>query len=177
MLTAVTIIAIIIALAIAAILIVAATRPDDFRIARTATINAPAERIFPLINDLQSFKLWSPFEKDPAMRRDISMPSAGKGATYAWNGDRQVGSGHMTITDSSAPSQVKIDLEMLTPFAASNKVEFNLVPRGSGTELTWAMAGRSPFMMKVMGVFFSSDKMVGGEFEKGLANLKRMTEI
>lgn len=178
MLTAVTIIAVILAIAIAAVLTRAATKPGDFRIARSATIDAPAERIFPLINDLQSFKLWSPFEKDPAMRRDISTPSSGKGATYAWNGDRNVGSGHMRITDSRAPSQVKIDLEMLTPFAASNKVVFDLAPRGGGsTELTWAMEGYSPFMMRVMGVFFSTDKMVGGEFEKGLANLKRMTEI
>lgn len=176
MMTAVTVIAILIAVAIAAILIRAATRPDHFRIARTATINAPAERIFPLINDLQNFKLWSPFEKDPAMRRDISTPSSGKGATYAWNGNKTVGSGHMQITDSAAPSQVKIDLEMLTPFAARNKVEFTLVPRGLGTELTWAMQGSSPFMVRVMGIFFSMDKMVGGDFEKGLANLKRITE-
>lgn len=176
MLTAVTIVAVILAVAIAAVLIRAATAPADFRIARTATINAPAEKIFPLINDLQSFKLWSPFEKDPAMRRDISTPSAGKGATYAWDGDKTVGSGHMRITESHAPSQVKLDLEMLTPFAASNKVAFTLAPRGSGTDLTWAMEGSSPFMMRVMGVFFSPDKMVGGEFEKGLANLKRITE-
>jgi len=176
MMTTVTIIAIVIVVAVAAILIRAATRPDHFRIARTATINAPAERIFPLINDLQNFKLWSPFEKDPAMRRDISMPSSGKGATYAWNGNKTVGSGHMQITDSTAPSQVKIDLEMLTPFAASNKVEFTLVPRDGGTEMTWAMQGVSPFMVRVMSTFFSMDKMVGGDFEKGLANLRRITE-
>lgn len=176
MLTTVTIIAIVLAVAIAAILIRAATKPDHFRIARAATINAPADKIFPLINDLQSFKLWSPFEKDPAMQRDISMPSSGKGATYAWKGDRNVGSGHMQITESNAPSQVKIDLVMLTPFAASNKVEFNLAPRGGTTELTWAMHGSSPFMMRVMSIFCSTDKMVGGEFEKGLANLKRITE-
>lgn len=176
MLTTITIVAIGLAVAIAAILILAATRPDHFRIARTATINAPADRIFPLINDLQNFKLWSPFEKDPAMRRDISTPSSGKGATYAWNGNKTVGSGHMRITESASPSQVKLDLDMLTPFAASNKVEFTLVPRGGGTELTWAMQGSSPFMMRVMGVFFSTDKMVGGEFEKGLANLKRIIE-
>ncbi|MFZ5732970.1 MAG: SRPBCC family protein [Pseudomonadota bacterium] len=176
MLTIVTVIAIIVAIAIAAILIRAATKPDHFRIARTATIDAPAERIFPLINDLQSFKLWSPFEKDPAMRRDISTPSSGKGATYAWNGNKTVGSGRMQITESTTPSQVKIDLEMLTPFAASNKVEFTLVPRGGGTELTWAMQGSSPFMMRVMSTFFDMDKTVGGDFEKGLANLKRITE-
>lgn len=176
MLTTITIVAIGLAVAIAAILILAATRPDHFRIARTATINAPADRIFPLINDLQNFKLWSPFEKDPAMQRDISTPSSGKGATYAWNGDKNVGSGHMKIVESNAPSLVKIDLEMLTPFAASNKVEFTLIPRGSATEMTWAMQGSSPFMVRVMGIFFSMDKMVGGDFEKGLANLKRITE-
>ncbi len=174
--TIVTVVAIVVAVAVAAILIRAVTSPDHFRIARAATINAPAEKIFPLINDLQSFKLWSPFEKDPAIRRDISTPSSGKGATYAWNGDKNVGSGHMTITESNAPSLVKIDLEMLKPFAASNKVEFTLVPRGGATEMTWAMQGSSPFMFRVMGIFCNMDKMVGGDFEKGFANLKRITE-
>jgi len=176
MLSVIAIVAIIVAAAIAAILAYAATRPDSFLISRSAAIKAPPEKIFPLINDLHAHVTWSPFEKDPAMKRTHSGASSGKGAVYEWDGNRQVGSGRIAIVDSVPPGKVIMALDMVRPFAAHNKVEFTLVPNGSATTVTWAMGGAQPFMAKVMGVLINCDKMVGGEFEQGLAKLKALAE-
>lgn len=179
MLKTIAIIAAVVAVAIAALLIYAATKPDTFRYARSTTIKAPPQKIFPLINDLQAFKQWSPYEnKDPEMKRTISAPSAGKGATYAWEGNGNVGAGKMTIAASDPAAKVAINLDMLKPFAASNLVEFTLVPvpQGDATLVTWAMQGQNIYVGKVMSIFMDMDKMVGGDFETGLANLKRVAE-
>lgn len=164
-------------LALAALPVYAATRPDRFRIERRAVIAAPPAAIFPHINDFRAWAAWSPWEgKDPAMRRQYGEPSAGPGATYAWAGNRLVGVGRMEIADSVPPSRVVIRLSFLKPFKAENIAEFTLTPQGAGTEVTWAMHGPSPYLSKVMGVVCNFDRMVGRDFETGLGNLRRVVE-
>ncbi len=177
MIEIVGVIAGVLAVLVAALLIYAATKPDTFRVARTTRIEAPPEKIFPLINELRSFRLWSPYEmKDPAMQRTFSGPASGKGAVYDWNGDRNVGKGRLTIADASTPNKVTINLDMLKPIEAHNIVEFTLEPKGNGTDVTWAMHGSVSYPAKVMHSIFNMDKMVGSDFETGLANLKAVAE-
>ena len=167
----------VLAVGIVSILAYAATRPDDFRVQRSATIKAPPEKIFPFINDFKQWGAWSPYEKiDPAMKRSYGATTAGKGATYAWEGDSNVGTGHMEILDAPAPQKVVIKLDFLKPFEAHNTAEFTLQPQGDGTRVTWAMQGPTPFIGKIMHVFMNMDRMVGKDFETGLANLKRAAE-
>jgi hypothetical protein len=162
---------------IAVVLILAAMRPDQFRVQRSAAIKAPPEKIFPLINDFKAWTAWSPYEnKDLAMKRTYGNSTTGKGATYAWEGNGQVGSGNMLITDAPAPSKVTLDLNMTRPIEAHNVVEFTLTPAGDSTTVTWAMRGEAPYFAKVIHVFFNMDKMVGGDFEAGLAKLKAAAE-
>jgi uncharacterized protein YndB with AHSA1/START domain len=172
--TTLIIIAVLVALAV--ILLYAASKPDTFGVQRSTTIVAPPEKIFPLINDLHAHTTWSPFEKDPAMKRTHTGAPAGKGAVYEWDGNRQVGSGRIAITDSAAPSKVAMRLEMFRPFRADNVVEFTLEPQGNPTRVTWAMRGQQPFMAKLMSTFINCDKMVGSQFEEGLAKLKTLAE-
>ena len=168
---------IVVLLLIVAVLIIAAMRPDQFRIERSASIKAPPQRIFPFINDLQRWQSWSPYEKkDPAMQRTFEGPSSGPGAAYGWNGNKNIGSGRMEISESTPSSLVRLKLEFFTPFQASNTAEFVLEPQGDTTRVIWAMQGRSPFMSKLMGVVFNIDKMVGKDFEEGLLNLRTLTE-
>ncbi len=165
------------AVAIVGVLVVASTKPDDFRIQRSASIAAPPEKIFPLINDFRAFGSWSPYEKlDPAMKRSYTGAAAGKGAVYAWEGDGQAGAGRMEITESAPPSRIALSLDFTKPFEAHNIVEFTLEPRGGATTVTWAMHGPTPFLAKVMHVFINFDRMVGTDFETGLANLKALAE-
>lgn len=162
---------------IVGILIVAAMKPDEFRVERSVVIQAPAEKIFPLINDLRAFSTWSPYEKiDPAMQRSYSGPASGVGAAYAWRGNDQVGQGRMEITRSSAPDSVLMRLDFEAPMEAHNTAAFTLTPEGSGTRVNWAMFGPAPFMSKIITVFFSMDSMVGEQFSEGLANLKQLAE-
>jgi hypothetical protein len=162
---------------IAGLLAYASTRPDISRIARSTQIQAPADRVFPLINDLPTWQSWSPYEKkDPDMQRSFTGPAAGMGAKYAWAGDRTVGEGRMEIVESIAASKVAIRLEFLKPFQHTAMAEFTLQPGGNGTTVTWAMTGPANLMSKVMGMFFNFDKMVGGDFEAGLADLKALAE-
>ena len=171
------VIGIIILLLVAAVLIFAATKPDTFRFERSTTIAAPPEKIFPHISDFHAWPAWSPYErKDPAMTRTFSGAAMGKGAIYEWDGDRNVGKGRIEITDASPPSRVALNLDMLKPFEAHNKVEFALQPQGSATVVTWAMHGHTPYLAKIMHVFFNMDRMVGGDFEAGLASLKAVAE-
>ena len=164
-------------LAIAIILILAAAKPDRFRVQRAITVKAPPERIFPLINDFHQWGTWSPYEhRDPAMKRTYSGAESGKGAVYAWEGNKNVGSGRMEILDASAPSKIVIKLDFFTPFEAHNTAEFTMLPQGDATSLTWLMHGPAPFMSKVMQVFMNMDKMIGKDFEAGLAKLKKLTE-
>jgi uncharacterized protein YndB with AHSA1/START domain len=173
----IAIIAVALAIAIAIVLILAATKPATFSVRRATTLKAPAERIFPLINDFHRWESWSPYEnKDPAMKRTYSGAASGKGAVYAWDGNKNVGSGRMEILEASAPSKVVIKLDFITPFEGHNTAEFTMLPQGDATNLTWVMRGPMPFMMKVLHVFINMDRMIGKDFEAGLANLKRLTE-
>lgn len=161
---------------IAAILIYAATRPNSFRVQRSTTIKAPPEKIAALIDDFRAFGQWSPWEKrDPDLKRTFSGPPKGKGAVYAWEGNKQVGSGRMEILESS-PQKVVIKLDFLKPFEAHNTAEWTMAPSGDATTVTWAMYGPSPFIAKLMGVFMSMDSMVGKDFEAGLASMKALAE-
>jgi len=170
-------IAVVIAIAIAVVLILALSKPDIFRIQRVATIKAPAESIFALINDFHRWGSWSPWEsKDPAMKRTFSGAESGKGAVYAWDGNKNVGSGRMEILDTSAPSKIVIKLDFFTPFEGHNTAEFTMLPQGDATNITWVMYGSASLMSKVMQVFINLDNMIGKDFEAGLANLKRLTE-
>ena len=174
MLTA-AIIAVVIAVAVVAVLVYATTKPDKFGVQRAASIGAPPEKIFPLIDDLHAHTSWSPFEKDPNMKRTHSGAARGKGAIYEWEGNRQVGAGRLAIIDST-PSKVTMALDMLKPFEAHNVVEFTLEPKGGSTNVTWAMRGRQPYMAKLMSTFINCDKMVGSQFEEGLGKLKVLAE-
>ena len=170
-------IALVIVVAIAGILIFAATKPDTFRVERSIAIKAPPEKIFPLINDFKQWDAWSPWEKkDPAMKRTYGPATSGKGAHYAWQGNSDVGQGSMDITESVPPSKVALKLDFVKPFEGHNVVEFTLVPRGESTDVTWSMSGPAPFMSKVMQVFVNMDRMIGKDFEAGLASLKAAAE-
>lgn len=158
------------------ILIYAATRPDTFHVERTISVKAPPEKIFPLINDFRQWEAWTPYNKDPAMKKTLSGNANGKGAAYAWEGNSEVGQGNIEITESSAPAKIALDLHMIKPFEGHNQVEFTLAPTDGSTTVTWAMNGTRNFIVKVMGLFFSMDRMVGKDFELGLANLKSIAE-
>ena len=177
----IAIIAVVLAIAIAIVLILAAAKPDTFSVQRAAQVKAPPEKIFSLINDFHQWGAWSPWEKkDPAMKRSFSGTERGKGAVYGWEGNKNVGSGRMEILDASLPSKIVIKLDFFKPFEGHNTAEFTMLPQGDATNVTtnvtWLMYGPTPFMGKIMHVFMNIDRMVGKDFEIGLANLKRLTE-
>ena len=161
---------------IVAMLIFAATRPNTFRVERTTRIAAPAERIFALINDFHLWQKWTPYDKDPAMTKIYSGAASGVGAIYEWEGDAQVGKGTAQITESQPASRITIKLDFIKPFEAHNIAEFTLKAGSDATQLTWAMHGTQGFMVKLMGLFFSMDKMAGKDFEIGLARIKAIAE-
>jgi carbon monoxide dehydrogenase subunit G len=167
----------VIVVVIAAVLVYAATKPDTFRVERATSIKATPEAIFALINDFHNFPDWSPYEKlDPDMKRSYSGAVDGKGAVYVWDSNGKAGTGRMEIADTAPPSKVTINLDFSKPFVAHNIVEFTLEPRGESTLVTWAMQGPVPYVAQIMHVIFNMDRMIGGDFETGLANLKRLTE-
>ena len=169
-------IAVVVVVLIAGVLVFAATKPDTFRVQRSASIKAPPEKIAAVLSDFHGWQAWSPWEKmDPAMKRSYSGAEKGKGAAYAWEGNGKVGQGRMEVTDA-APSRVALDLDFIKPFEAHNKVVFTLTPKGDATEVNWAMQGPVPYMAKIVHVFMDRDGMVGKDFEAGLANLKAITE-
>ncbi|QPC90056.1 SRPBCC family protein [Mesorhizobium sp. INR15] len=172
-----TTILVILVVLIAAVLVYAATRPDSFVVTRSANIKATPEAIFPMINDFRHWSAWSPYEKlDPEMRRTLSGAETGKGAAYAWDGNSKAGTGRMEITDATAPSRVSLKLDFEKPFRANNTVDFTLTPAGGDTAVTWAMRGSRPFIAKLMGLVMNFDRLIGKDFEAGLANLKSATE-
>ena len=167
----------IIVLLVAGLLGYAATKPDKFRVQRSATMKAPPEKIFPLINDFHKWGSWSPWEKlDLEMKKTHSGAASGRGAIYEWEGNKKVGQGRMEITEESPPSKVAIKLDFIKPFQANNKAEFALDRQGNSTNVTWTMDGSQPFMFKVMGVFMNLDNMIGKDFEAGLASMKGIAE-
>ena len=176
MIKAIAAIAAVIAVPIAGVLASTATMPDSLRVERTASIEAPPEKISALISDFRHWGSWSPYEtKDPDMKRTLSGAASGKGAVYAWDGDGNVGAGRMEIADAS-PSKVTIKLDFEKPFKANNIAEFTMQPNGNATAVTWAMHGPFPYISKVICVFLDMADMVGRDFEAGLANLKAAAE-
>lgn len=170
-------IAIALAVLVAIVLILAAMRPDSFSVQRSIDINAPAEKIFPLINDYRHWASWSPYEKvDPAMQRTFSGVVSGKGSVYEWNGNKNVGHGRMEIMDTTPPSKVVIKLDFFSPFKAHNTAEFTMQPKGSATNVTWAMHGPAPFMTKLVHMFINMDRMCGDQFQQGLSSMKAVAE-
>src|SRR4051812_4612139 len=162
---------------IVVLLIVIAMQRPDFRYARSATINAPASVIFPHVNDFKKMDVWSPWLKfDPTAKVIHEGPPSGVGAIETWDGNKNVGAGKMTITESRPSELIRLNLEFFRPFAANNTAEFTFQPQGIGTTVTWAMMGKRNFMTKGMGLFMNFDKMIGGNFEKGLAELKTIAE-
>ena len=160
------------------VLVTAAFRADSFRVQRSARIQAPAEKIFPLINDLRGFNTWNPFDKkDPHLKASYSGATSGAGAAYAFEGNKDVGSGSLEIIDSEPAAEVRMKLDMREPFEAHNVVEFTLRPEGGETtRVTWAMQGNVPYFAKIIHMFFDMDGMIGKDFENGLAELKAIVE-
>jgi uncharacterized protein YndB with AHSA1/START domain len=171
-----TTILLVLAAIIAGILILAATKPATFRISRSATIDARPEAIFPLVNELRSHRRWSPFDQDAAMKRAYSGPEAGKGAMMEFDGGYKSGTGHFSITDTTAPSKILMNLVMTKPLSCDNTVEFTFAPQGNATLVTWAMYGPQTFAAKLMSVFINCNKMCEQQFDTGLASLKDIAE-
>ncbi len=168
---------IVLVLAIAGVLIYAATKPDTFQVQRKATIAAPPDKVFALIDDFHRWGEWSPWEKlDPAMTRTFEGPASGPGAVYAWKGNKDVGQGRMEIAESTPPSRIAIKLDFIEPMESNNVTEFVLAPKDGGTEVTWTMRGPSPYLTKLMDTVVGMDRMIGKDFEAGLANMKAAAE-
>jgi hypothetical protein len=158
-------------------ILVVSTRPSTFHIERSVAMSAPPQNAFAQVNDFHAWSAWSPWEKrDPQMKKTFEGPSSGVGATYAWAGNKEVGEGRMTIEKSASPSLVGIKLEFLKPFAATNTATFTFAPASEGTKVTWAMDGENGFMSKAFSMFVDMDKMLGADFEQGLASMKTLAE-
>lgn len=166
-----------VALLVALVLILAARKPAIMRVERTATIQAPAEKIFAILSDFRSFPNWSPWEKlDPGMKRTLSGSECGVGAVYEWEGNKKVGQGRMEILEVTPGRYVKVKLTFIKPFPGDNLAEYTMVASGAGTAVTWLMHGPNAFMARVMQNFMDIEGMVGKDFENGLANLKALVE-
>lgn len=157
--------------------VIVAMRPSEFRVTRSTAISATPQAIFAQVNDLHQWQGWSPWEKiDPALKRTYEGPPDGTGASYSWVGNNKVGEGRMTITESRPHELVRFRLDFLKPFKGTNTAEFTFEPEGAQTVVTWSMTGKYNFIVKAVGLFLNCEKMMGGEFEKGLANLKSLAE-
>ena len=165
------------ALLVVLLVVVIAVQPSEFRITRTATVAAPPSAVFAQVNDFHKWEAWSPWAKlDPAVRNTFEGPPAGPGAVFAWAGNNKVGEGRMTITESRPNELVRIKLEFMKPFAATNTAEFTFKPEGDRTAVTWSMFGRNNFIGKAVCLVMNMDKTLGGEFDKGLAAMKSVAE-
>ena len=165
------------AVIVVVLVVVVATRPTEFRVARTATIAAPAPAVFAQVDDFHRWEAWNPWAKiDPAMKQTYEGAPAGIGAIYTWAGNHEVGEGRMTLTESRPSDLIRVRLEFLKPFKATNVAEFTFRPEGNQTAVTWSMTGRNTFMAKAVHLFMNMDRMVGGQFEKGLAQMKSVVE-
>lgn len=163
--------------AVALLLLFALTRPDAFRVERSITIKADPTKVFALLNDFHFFGKWSPWEAlDPAMKVTHSGAASGPGAVYEWSGNDAVGAGRMEILKTEPNRQVNVKLDFLQPFEGHNTSEYTLSTNGDATTVTWAMFGPSPYISKLIGLFVSMDRMIGKDFEKGLAQLKAVAE-
>lgn len=169
------------AIGIAAVVVlvagIVALQPAGFRVTRTAVIAAPAPAVFAQVNDFRNWDAWSPYaRRDPAMRKTFDGAPAGVGAAYTWAGNREVGEGRSTIVESRPPELIRIRLDFVKPFATTCLAEFTFEPRGGGTAVTWSLTGTRNFVAKAMGLVMNMDRMVGGDFEAGLAQLKAVVE-
>lgn len=163
--------------AIVTVLVLAAMKPNKFRVERSIDIAAPASKIFPYFEDLKQQRHWSPYDqKDPDMKRVYSGAEKGAGQVYEWDGNREIGAGRQEITSTTPNEKVEAKIDFYRPMQVSNRIEFLLKPATSGTKATWAIFGPMPFMSRIMSVFMSFDRMVGNEFEKGLLQLKALSE-
>ena len=170
---------VLIGLAVVVVMLVAvvATRPSEFRFARSTTISAPAPAVFAQVNDFHRWEAWNPWAKlDPAMKQAYEGAPAGVGAVYTWAGNHEVGEGRMTVTESRPSDLIRIRLEFLKPIAGTSIAEFTFKPEGAGTIVTWSMVGQKSFIAKAIHLVMDMDKMVGGNFEKGLAEMKTVVE-
>jgi uncharacterized protein YndB with AHSA1/START domain len=159
------------------LVVVVALQPSEFRITRTATVAAPASTVFAQVNDFHKWEAWSPWTKlDPAARNTFDGAPAGSGAVFGWSGNSKVGEGRMTITESRPNELVRIKLEFMKPFAATNTAEFTFKPEGDRTAVTWSMYGHNNFVGKAVCLVMNMDKTLGGEFDKGLAAMKSVAE-
>ena len=160
-------------LVIAVLGTIVALQSSEFRVVRSAILSAPAQALFALVNDFHRWEAWSPWEKlDPALERSYDGAPAGVGAVYSWVGNNQVGEGRMTILESHPNDLIRIKLEFLKPFAATHTAEFTFKPEGDRTRVTWNMFGEKNFLSKAIGLFMNMDKMIGDNFEQGLAQLE-----
>lgn len=156
---------------------VVALQPEDFRISRATTIQAPAAVVFEQVNDFHKWEAWSPWAKlDPQAKVAFDGPTAGEGAQFAWAGNQEVGEGRMTIVESRPGEVVRIRQEFLKPFEGRSETEFLFVPEGDGTKVTWTMSGKNNFVGKAISLVMDCDSMVGSQFEQGLANIKAVCE-
>ena len=156
--------------------LVIARQPAEFRITRSATLPVPPDAVFPHVNDLHLWQVWSPWAKmDPNAKNTFTGAPEGNGASMAWAGNKKVGEGRMTITDSRPNEAVRLKLEFLKPFVATHVAEFTFKPQGGETLVTWSMSGTNNFMAKLFTTLMNCDKMIGGQFEQGLASLREVT--
>lgn len=163
--------------AVAAFCVAVAMQPADFKITRSATINATPDKVFEQVNEFHKWDASSPWAKiDPAMKSTYSGTATGVGSVYSWVGNNDVGEGKMAITASHPTEHIAIDLEFIKPFAAKNVSEFTFKPEGDKTTVTWSMAGKNNFMMKAFGFVMNMDRLVGGDFKKGLAQMKTVVK-
>jgi len=170
-------IALVVIALLAVVLVLAAAKPSEFRVERTTRIQAAPARIFPHIADFHRWADWSPYEKlDAAMTRTHGGAPSGPGAVYEWEGNNKVGKGRMEIMEATTPTKLTVKLDFVKPFVAHNVAEFRLEPAGDATDVTWSMRGPSPYVTKLMSVFVDMDKLIGKDFEAGLANLKALAE-
>ena len=171
------IIAAVVAALIALVLALAVMKPAEFSVQRSVMIKAPPEKAFALANDFHNWAQWSPWEKlDTTMKKTYGGPATGVGATYEWVGNSKVGAGRMEITESVPSSKVLLKLDFTAPMAVNTMTVITFAPKGEMTEVTWHYFGPNTFLSKVMAVFISMDKMVGGDFERGLGNMKLAAE-
>jgi hypothetical protein len=162
---------------VAVFCIFAAMQPEDFVISRSTAIEAPPARVFAIVNDIHRWNDWSPWSSlDPSMKTTYEGPAQGVGASQSWTGNDKVGEGKMTLVKSQPGEVVEFQLEFLKPMKTTNTVDFSFKQEGTGTEVTWAMSGKKNFIAKAFSLFLSMDKMIGPDFEKGLAGLKKLAE-
>jgi hypothetical protein len=168
---------VVLAVIILVFLVIVALRPGEFRVARSTTVLAPPTAAFVQVNDIKKWEAWSPWLKlDPNAKSTYEGPPAGAGAAMAWAGNKKVGEGRMTITESRPPELVRFRLDFFKPMAGTSTAEFTFKPEGDQTVVTWAMFGKNNFMAKAFGLFVNCDRMIGGQFEKGLASMKSIVE-